>query len=102
PLEGKLIGEYVKKMKDEINSITWEKIDFCEGHDPSSLHGIEEIYNHVRTLNPNLPDYHRANGSEQIKPNSIDEIKVSKPMKYDRSKDNFVDRRKRIIHYFMQ
>jgi len=102
PLEGKLIGEYVKKMKDKIKSINWEKIDFYRGHDPSSLHGIEEIYNHVRTLNPNLPDYHKANGSEQIKPNSIDEIKVSKSMKYDDSKDNFVDGRKRIIYCLMQ
>lgn len=103
PLEGRLLGEYIKKMKDKIESMTWEKIDFYEGHEPSSLSGIERIYNHVRTLNPNLPDYNGANNSEQITPNSIDEIKASEPLRYDSSKDNFIDKKKgKIMRYFKQ
>jgi len=87
PLEGKLLGEIVKKC--EIKLIDWSFLKINTEKGQKEIQGIENIYAFANKLNPDLPKFKPAyNPEENIIPNKIRIDKIKNILEYNPNKDN--------------
>jgi len=58
PIEGQLLGEIIKRRKEQLSSMDWDSIEVSLVRDPDdirNIRGIRAIYTYARSLNRSLP-----------------------------------------------
>jgi len=99
PLESKLLGEIVKRKKEQIREMNWNALRFNE---EEAIIGIENIYKYAQNLMNNNTKFKTA--SENLKIKNIDEFNPSKSIKYEFDKEksfNFFNKQlHKIGHFF--
>ncbi|MDO8517346.1 MAG: hypothetical protein Q7S33_04450 [Nanoarchaeota archaeon] len=101
PLEGELLGEIVKQLKDKIEEMSWNNITINDNN--SEIKGIREIYEFARRLNTKLPTLKEIN-LDELQTQHIDfgDLLDSAGIKQDVSKDTSLDLPEKDIKEFFK
>lgn len=97
PLEGKLLGELIKRKKDQIELLKWEELWL----EDEVIKGIGNMYKYASNLDPNLPRFEEA-VDINLMPSKVESIMPNPNLSYNPDDDEFNDPRKSVSGYVLR